>query len=368
VILILTVPAVAQSTAFKVISSPNRGAESNQLLGVAAVAGSDIWSVGYYVAGPYLNSQRTLAEHWSGANWSIVATPNAGTAASDYDVLRGVAAISAGNTWAVGYSGNVSFAADRALIEHWDGARWSLVASPNPYTTQGLFGVAAASPGDVWAVGRYTNYSPYTYGALTAHWNGAAWTDVSNPATSSLYGVAAIARDNVWAVGDSQIIHWNGSHWSISPSPQAPTGGYYLLRAVAAVSANNVWAVGYDQITYFEGYIYAPLIEHWDGSSWQVVPGATNTGYSTDGILTGVTALPGGRVWAVGVSAGLSYVEVWTGSKWTREASANVGTSNNTFEAAATDPANGAVSAVGEYCRSNSPYQAQTLVEFCGAC
>jgi hypothetical protein len=366
--LALTTPTLAQSTAFGVISSPNQGRNANQLLGAAAVAGNDVWSVGYYLAGPSANSQRTLAEHWNGANWSIAPTPNAGTAAGDYDVLTGVTAVSASNTWAVGYSGNAGVAADQSLVEHWDGSRWKLVASPGLYQTQDLSGVAAASASDIWAVGRYTNFSPYTYGALTAHWNGVAWTDVSNPATASLYGVTAVASNNVWAVGDSEIVHWNGSHWSISPSPQAPTGGYYVLRAVAAASANNVWAVGYDQITYFEGYIYAPLIEHWDGSSWQVVAGATTTGYSNDAVLNGVTTLPGGGVWAVGVNGGLSFVEAWNGSQWMRVSSANVGTSNNTLEAAAAVPTNGDVWAVGEYYRATSPYQPRTLAELCRAC
>jgi len=48
------------------------------------------------------------------------------------------------------------------------------VSSPNPYTTQDLYGVAAVSASDIWAVGQGFSYSPYGYHTLTEHWNGSA--------------------------------------------------------------------------------------------------------------------------------------------------------------------------------------------------
>ncbi len=145
--------AFAQSGVWMVISSPNQGTRANQLLGVAPVSASDIWSVGNYNAGPYTMSLRTLAEHWNGSSWSIVSTPNAATGSGDYDSLQGVATVSTSNVWAVGYSGNVNAAADQTLIEHWNGSAWSTVSSPNPYETQDLYGVAAVSESSIWAVG-----------------------------------------------------------------------------------------------------------------------------------------------------------------------------------------------------------------------
>jgi hypothetical protein len=43
------------------------------IYGGAAVSGRDVWSVGTYAdsSGPL----QTLAEHWNGSYWSIVATP-----------------------------------------------------------------------------------------------------------------------------------------------------------------------------------------------------------------------------------------------------------------------------------------------------
>jgi hypothetical protein len=355
--------ASALTGSFGVVQSPNQGTGSNQLLGIGPITATDIWSVGYYNAGFNANSLRTLAQHWDGSAWTVVATPNAATGTSDYNLLRGVAAVSTNSVWAVGYAGNASSAGDRSLIEHWAGAGWQIVPSPNPYTSQHLYGAAAVSATDIWAVGQYFNQSPYRHGALIAHWNGSAWKAIPNPATYDLWGVAALAGNNVWAVGGPQILHWNGSGWRVVPSPQPPCcGSGYSLRALTAISASDIWAVGYAEIPSGEGYVYAPLLEHWNGSTWRIAGGAGGDN------LFGVTSLSATSVWAVGVSGGLSFVERFDGTAWTRQPSPNVGTSNNTFEAVGAVSGTGDVWAVGEYYQSRPPFQGRTLVEQCQAC
>ncbi len=322
----------AQSGVWTVISSPNQGTKDNQLLGVAPVSASDIWSVGNYNAGPYTMSLRT---------------------------------VSTSNVWAVGYSGNLSVYADQTLIEHWNGSAWSMVSSPNPYMTQDLYSVAAVSTSDIWAVGQGFSYSPYGYTTLAEHWNGSAWSEVSSPGYVALRGVTAVASNNVWAVGGSQILHWNGTSWSIVTSPQPPNGDGYELRAVAAVSASNIWAVGYEEIAAGEGYVYDPLIEHWDGSSWQLAPGADPNAGTT--FLSGVTAPSSTSVWAVGITLGQSFVERWNGTQWARVSSPNPSATQDSLQAATALPATGDVWAVGEdFSSTSSSYQ--TLVEQCHAC
>ncbi len=183
--------------------------------------------------------------------------------------------------------------------------------------------------------------------------------EVPNPATTGLHGVAAVSTDDVWAVGGAQILHWDGSAWSVVPSPQ----GDYYLQSAAAVSAIDVWAVGYQEVASGEGYYDDPLVEHWDGSSWSVVGSATG---GAQGYLFGVTAQSPTSVWAVGDLDGLSFAEKWDGTQWARVPSGNVGTSNNTFQAVAAK--SGTVWAVGEWYQAASPYQAQTLTERCPAC
>jgi hypothetical protein len=45
----------------------------------------------------------------------------------------------------------------RTVILHWNGTSWQPVASPSPTGSNDLFGVAATSAGNAWAVGDITN-------------------------------------------------------------------------------------------------------------------------------------------------------------------------------------------------------------------
>src|SRR5207249_1903346 len=108
-------------SSWSVVPSPHPGVESS-FYGVSAISSNDVWAVGYYTDGP----QRTLVEHWDGAQWSVIPSPNASTL---NNILRGVAAISANDVWAVGsymyypYEG-ISFG---TLALHWDGNNWNTV-------------------------------------------------------------------------------------------------------------------------------------------------------------------------------------------------------------------------------------------------
>src|SRR5439155_3779084 len=136
---------------------------------------------------------------------------------------------------------------------------WSVVSSPNAGTSSNfLQAVAAVSANDVWAVGSYFAMPGSTVPArtLTEHWNGTSWSIVKSPNVGTnrnfLYGASAVSSSDVWAVGyeyatgvpaRTLIEHWNGSTWNIVSSPNVT--GVSLLQGVAAISATNVWAVGY---------------------------------------------------------------------------------------------------------------------------
>ncbi|HLJ33483.1 MAG TPA: hypothetical protein VKU38_07530, partial [Ktedonobacteraceae bacterium] len=91
---------------------------------------------------------------WNGTKWKIIPTVSANS-----PVLYGVAALSATDAWAVGnyYQGNQM--PNAALIEHWNGSAWSQVPAAYPSGSQHtfLYGVTAFSASDVWAVGFYDN-------------------------------------------------------------------------------------------------------------------------------------------------------------------------------------------------------------------
>src|SRR5213594_274785 len=66
----------------------------------------------------------------SGANWTLINSPNANNQANE---LHGVSAAADNDAWAVGtvYTDN-TFTRSKTLIEHWDGTHWSVVNSPTP--------------------------------------------------------------------------------------------------------------------------------------------------------------------------------------------------------------------------------------------
>jgi len=102
-----------------------------------------------------------------------------------------------------------------ALIEHWDGQRWSIVAAPSAPGGRGEFlnGVAAVSASDVWAVGedrRDLGSGPRRFLQLVLHWDGKRWAQVPGAGTgveSSLSGVTALTGGKVWMVGSQSPSH-----------------------------------------------------------------------------------------------------------------------------------------------------------------
>ncbi len=312
--------------AWNVIDSLSPGSTTNSLFGVAAVSPNDVWAVGGSDVDPSLPS---MIQHWDGTQWSIVLSPNPGTSTN---LLLGVKAVSANDVWAVGYYS--SSGPSRTLVEHWDGTQWSVIPSPNSGTTTDntLRQLAVISANDIWAVGEYNNSIGYA-NPLTEHWDGTQWSIVPSPSPgpnqtiSYLYGVSAISTNDIWAVGfynapggqHTFTIHWDGVQWSIVPSPNA--GTFYndnVLMGVTAVTTNDVWAVGY-YIGDTDGV--QTLVLHWTGVEWTVAPSpnATTHGNYLYTVDTD-TANGANDIWAVGYdlngTRGETLVLHWDGVQW----------------------------------------------------
>jgi hypothetical protein len=62
-----------------------------------------------------------------------------------------------------------------SLILHWNGQAWTQVTAPDAHTDTDdlLYGVSAASPGDMWAVGQGLSGDGAV--GLVFHWSGTAW-------------------------------------------------------------------------------------------------------------------------------------------------------------------------------------------------
>jgi hypothetical protein len=258
------------------------------------------------------------------AGWVQIPAPDA--PGSNFTSLPGLATVSPTEAWAVGLARNPGSTASRPVIEHWTAtAGWQLTSSaatPGSSDSQ-LAAAAAVSPADVWAVGMSTDSALVTHGFLE-HWTGSAWRQVAaaanEPAGARLAAVAAVSANDVWAVGVSQdpvavarrtlAEHWNGTSWQVVPTPAV--GGAARLNSVAAVSSTDVWAVG-------ELDVGLPIAEHWDGLRWrQVALPPTAPPTSSASGLTSVTAVAAGDVWAVGTRQNSTHtlIEHWNGTAW----------------------------------------------------
>jgi hypothetical protein len=324
---------------------------------VAFSSANEGWTVGYYAPGT--NGVGPLLGRWDGATWSLVPSGIPGT------FLNGVTALSADDVWAVGGQGGLS------LAMHWDGVDWEIVATPNISTTsEGLFDVSGVSSNDVWAVGHIGVDMP---GApLILHWDGTSWTsaltaspNIPENFPTRLYSVDALSSDDVWAVGIREaithtsvplIMHYDGGEWT----QFALSDDFGDLHAVEAIAPDDVWAVGLDRD---EGQTRSRTV-HWDGQMWSVIP-SPNLPENEWCVLYGVAAESSDRVWAVGechMGTGTSstLTMLWDGSEWTLVESPDGDTSayNRLEDIAIAEP--GDLFAVGYFGDINSY---ETLIE-----
>lgn len=344
----------ASSSAWTVVSSPNPDSSNSALDAVAVVSANDVWAVGRAGSKP-------LAEHWDGSQWSVVPTPNP-TESNNNSELLGVTAIASDDVWAVGYGTNTSTGWS-TLAEHWDGASWSIVPTPNPpgqIAGPSLNAVAAAGTNDVWAAGG-AGLRGYPGAAVLEHWDGTAWSLAAAPAetqtwsSSSRFGVAAVAGNDVWAVGAFDSFHWDGVSWVV-------VGGEQSTVAAAAAGATDVWTVG--SYTYSDGdYTYGPftLAYRWNGSSWAQSAPVSPTG--EDG-FQGVVAIAPNDVWAVGTSSSTSTLtEHFDGTGWSQATSASPGNRGNVLYAAAAAGSQDVWAVGSSFSYANGMFTMQTLIE-----
>jgi hypothetical protein len=330
-----------EECSWTVVPTPNEDLTKyyNRIESVEVVSDDDVWALAqhYEPREGGLSAQSML--HWDGGSWAKIPLPTVGT---DLHV-EDLAAVSQKDVWAVGSFDDQS-GGPNVLALHWDGTEWANVPTPNTDKRFNLLnGVGTVSSNDVWAVGRWATGE--IGGTLIEHWDGAEWTMVPSPdrdpdplvgqSYPGLDAVTALATDDVWAVGSAENVapagpsntlveRWDGTEWTIVPSPDvlADTGDAYdHLYSVAGVSSSDVWAVG-DYGTKAQEFGALPehtLIQHWDGTSWSVVPGPVLDGRNA---LNAVTAISPDEVLAVGwywqddVRQGL--IERWDGASWTQ--------------------------------------------------
>jgi hypothetical protein len=297
---------------FVVVPTPDRETAPaiDFLEGISGTSATDVWAVGE--SSPPGRPAETLAEHWDGEAWSIVATPDPGDVGN---ILESVAAVSSTDVWAVGARQDRATFYQRPMAIHWDGSRWASVKLPEPTACTGhsyMTSVVATSADDVWATGWCGSGGTTPQQGYVEHFDGRSWILAaargSIPAYSQLYGISAESTDNVWAVGFTQqpgtsttlplTVHWNGVSWSaVRLKPQGASAN---LQAVLAPRSGAPWAVGSGPSP--QPPFTGPFTARYDRSSWQVAKVPVPYGS-----LAGIASDPASdRLWAVGTRLGKS--------------------------------------------------------------
>ncbi len=182
-----------------------------------------------------------------------------------------------------------------------------------------------------------------------------------NPGSASddLYAAAANSATNVWAVGYYEpsgstsaplVEHFDGSTWSVASLPTSLTSLDGHFNSVGALATNNAWAVGdyYDLPTNRNH----TLVAHWNGSTWSPVPSPDG---STFDRFYGIAATSATSIWATGdqyvCGSGPAgpLTEYWDGCQWRVVPAASANSFDNTLLAVAAGPMLSTPVAVGDY-------------------
>lgn len=292
---------------------PAMSSQISSLNGVVAISPALAWAAGN--VNPSTGTPGQIIERWDGRQWNVFPGPT--FAAGDQPSIFAMTSTSANDIWAIGSLLSDGGQLLSFLFEHWDGKTWTATSSIS--NDAFLFGASADAPNDVWAVG-FNGPENDDSNTLALHYDGSAWTQTVTPSVGTganqFNGVLALAPDDVWAVGFSTpvappkqaatltlIEHFDGTNWTVVPSPNVGPNSIYQsnrLFGLAANSSTDIYAFG----SYFaadgSGH-QMTLLLHWNGVSWAIIPSPnpTNGVFLSDLLFAGVVPAPG-NVWIVG--------------------------------------------------------------------
>lgn len=206
-------------TSWSLVDSPLVSTFKGGLPGVAAIAPNDAWAIGDANA-PI--GGKAMIEHWDGHTWNMTSYPSPSHADRIY--FNSITRIAGTNQlWLVGSYSTGPGTSWQTLTERYDGTQWIQVASANVTGQNSVFtSVSALAANNVWAVGYQGTHNLNQGKTLTEHWNGANWEIVDSPNTSTeknndLAAVAMIpGTTQVFAVGTNEYANRVGGFSTFS--------------------------------------------------------------------------------------------------------------------------------------------------------
>jgi len=270
--------------------------------------------------------------------WQVDTSANPGSTTFSNSAFQSVSASGPKEAWSVGRTMNDQ-ALDQPLAEHWNGSSWTSATVPVPAGQQAVLNaVDDLGPSNAWAVGTSFGGGVGATPAgvtLIEHWNGTSWSIVPspNPAagvsgdTDVLNAISGTGPSDLWVAGSDLneatdtisllFEHWNGTAWTAVASP-TPEGSAEFASGITAISPTNVWAVGTDET---DGL--TDVSAHWNGHAWSIVPTPEITSAHDQNALTGVSSDGPSNVWASGFADNVDgqnlrvpFVLHWNGTRW----------------------------------------------------
>jgi hypothetical protein len=325
------------------------GNASGALSAVSCASATACMAVGDYRGVQHLYAPFT--EVWDGTSWSLRKIPagqGLSTDSTSGTILAGVSCTAPGACTAVGYFYN-TMGGFSTLAEVWNGTSWSIQPTPDqPGSTESvLLGVSCTSASACTAVGYYRQQGSFRRFSLAEAWNGTSWsiqpTPHQSPADHVLNAVSCTSASACTAVGlvgyETLAERWNGTSWSNQPTPH-PEHGPDMLLGVSCASATSCVAVG----SAYDGTIG----EVWDGTSWtiQPTPGPQTVVPIPAASVSCTSATACTAVWA---SKFRTVAGGWNGTSWAPQATASpAGSTVHTLPSVSCVPG-GPCIAVGNY-------------------
>jgi RNA polymerase sigma factor (sigma-70 family) len=285
------------------VVNPSNSIETASLNDVACVSTADCWAVG---VGGGADSGQVLIEHYEGARWTVVNTPPLANGPE----LSGVACPSTTDCWAVG-TVEGGDGGSQPLIEHYDGTVWNVASSPTISVGGMLATLVCVTQSDCWAVGQTVGAAPQGEGQpLIEQYSGGSWQVVGSPTIAAGAVLSAITcpeASDCWAVGSSTsgtansaalIEHYTGAAWTVSASPVVGAGPEGGYPGSWLASVSCANADYCWAVGTGGPSASQLLIEEYDRGSWRLLDSPTVTDDGTG--LSGVTCFATGQCWAVG--------------------------------------------------------------------
>ncbi|MDW8392384.1 MAG: hypothetical protein RMK84_19895, partial [Oscillochloridaceae bacterium] len=212
---------------------------------------------------------------------NLGSAPDGALSVSGFSIVNALA-VSGSDVYVGGWFQNAAGIPEADYVARWNGSAWSALGGSggNSAITGQVFALAA-SGGNLYVGGSFTNAAGIPQADYVARWDGTNWNALGGGADGALNGpvlALAVSGANVYAGGTftdaagnptaDYVARWNGMWWNLGGTFDGALSG--PVNALA-VSGSNVYAGG--NFTDAAGIPQADYVARWDGTNWNALGG-----------------------------------------------------------------------------------------------